>query len=177
MSSTRIRDWTITIIFGAVSVFLETSILPSLTGAKVELNLIFGIIIWMAFYKNQLDGAILAFILAFAQGALSGTLSGVYMFAGMSLYILCWFLRDRFAPKTLTGQFLFALGLGVFYKLVLLLALRIFVGRYYTGAQSFGFAFLEVLLNAFFAPLIFMVFSRVQGYFDLFPDVVRPRRG
>ena len=156
---------------------LQTTAAHYVFGSRLEINLIFGIIIWLAFYKNLIDGALLTFLLAFGQGAVSGTLSGVYMLAGLSLYLLCWLLRERFAPKSLGGQFLFALGLGVFYKLVLLLALKIFVTGYFFSAQPMSMAGLEILLNAFFAPLIFLFFSRVKGFFDLFPDIVQPRRG
>jgi hypothetical protein len=177
MPKTRIRDWTITIFFGLAAILLQTTAAHYIFGSRLEINLIFGTIIWLAFYKNLIDGALLTFLLAFAQGSVSGTPSGIYMLAGLSLYLLCWMLRDRFAPKTLAGQFLFALGLGAFYKLVLLVSLRLFVGRYFFIAQPVGMAFLEVLLNAFFAPLIFLVFNRIKGFFDLFPDIVQPRRG
>lgn len=177
MPKTKIRDWAITIFFGLAAILLQTTAAHYVFGSRLEINLIFGTIIWLAFYKNLIDGALLTFVLAFGQGAVSGTLTGIYMLAGLSLYLVCWMLRDRFAPKSLGGQFLFAIGLGVFYKLVLLVSLRIFVGGYFFSAQPLGMACLEILLNAFFAPLIFLVFSRIKGFFDLFPDIVQPRRG
>jgi len=165
------------ILFGLAAILLQTTALPSLLGTELELNLLFGMFIWLAFYKKTVDGVILTFLLAFGQGAMSGTLSGIYILAGMSLYLLCWFLRDRFAPKSLFGQFMFALGLGVFYKMVLLFALELFVDRNYFRVQPFLFICLEILLNASFAPLIFLAFNRLKGFYDLFPDVVQLRRG
>jgi hypothetical protein len=167
----------LTLLFGLAAILLQTTALPALLGKSLELNLLFGMTIWMAFYKKQLDGVLLSFLLAFGQGAMSGVPSGIYLFAGMSLYLLCWFLRDRFAPKSLFGQFGFAMALGIFYKAVLLFTLGIFVDRNFFKAQPLWLAGLEILLNAAFAPLIFLVFNRLKGFYDLFPDVVQPRRG
>lgn len=178
MPRTRIRDWALTASFGLAAVFLQTTLLHDIFKEKVELNLVFGMIIWLSFYKRTLDGALLSFLLAFAQGAVCGTLSGVYMTAGMSLYLMCWLLRDRFTPRSLGGQFLFALGLSVFYKLVLIILLMVFTGgQGYFQAQRFSYIIIEIFLNACFAPLIFLTFNRVKEFYDLLPDVVEPRRG
>jgi len=177
MFKKRTRDWTLVILFGLAAVFLQTTPLHSVLGDKLELNLIFGLIIWLAFYKRAVDSAILSFLLASAQGALSGVMSGVYLLAGMSLYLACWMVRDRFAPRSASGQFLFALAFAILYKLVLFLALAIFVGTGYFRAQPFSYVLLEILLNAFFAPLIFILFDQFKGFFDLVPDLVEPRRG
>lgn len=178
MPKTRIRDWALTALFGLAAVFLQTTVFHDIFKDKVELNLVFGMIIWLSFYKRTLDGALLSFLLAFAQGAVCGTLSGVYMTAGMSLYLMCWLLRDRFTPRSLGGQFLFALLLSVFYKLVLIILLMVFTGgQGYFQAQRLYYISLEVFINACLAPLIFLTFNRVKDYYDLLPDVVEPRRG
>jgi rod shape-determining protein MreD len=177
MSPQRIRDWGLTLLFGVFALLLQTTALHALFGNKLEINLLFGMVIWLAFYKNLTDGVFLSLLLSFGQGALSGTLSGVYILAGMSLYLICWLLRDRFAPKRLIGQLVFSLGLAVFYKLVLLLAMEIFVGRRFLGIQTLSYIAIELLVNAFLAPLIFLAFNRIKDFYDLFPDVVEPRRG
>ena len=177
MAKTRIRDWALTILFGLSAIFLQTTVLHSIFKERIEFNLVFGMIIWLSFYKKTLDGVLLCFLLAFAQGALSGVLSGVYMTAGMSLYLVCWLLRDRFTPRSLSGQFLFALGLYIFYKMIVLLLLQIFAGGGYFRIQPVSCLMLEVFLNAFFAPLVFLVFNRLKNFYDLLPDVVEPRRG
>jgi rod shape-determining protein MreD len=177
MFKRRTRDWTITILFGLAAIFLQTTFLHSLFGDKIEINLIFGLIIWLAFYKKAVDSALLSCLLAFLQGTMSGVMSGVYMLAGMSLYLACWMVRDRFAPRSISGQFLFALAFAILYKLVMFLSLEIFVGTGYFRSQPFPYVLLEILLNAFFAPLIFMIFDRFKGFFDLVPDMVELRRG
>ena len=177
MSPQRIRDWVLTLLFGMFALLLQTTVLHVIYGNKLEINLLFGMVIWLAFYKGPTDGALLTLLLSFGQGALSGTLSGVYILAGMSLYLVCWLLRDRFAPRTLAGQMVFSLGLAIFYKFILLLAMEIFVGRHFLGIQNLSFIAIELLINAFLAPLIFLAFNRIKGFYDLFPDVVEPRRG
>jgi hypothetical protein len=47
-------------------------------------------------------------------------------------------LRARFAPVTGLGRFGFALAMGIFYKLVLVLSLELFVGGAFIRAQSLG---------------------------------------
>jgi len=177
MARKRIRDWGLTILFGLAAIVLQTTVVHGLSGGKIEFNLVFGMIIWLSFYKKTLEGALLSFLLAFAWGALSGTLSGVYMTAGMSLYFICWLLRDRFTPRSLGGQFFFSLGLSLFYKLIVLLLLEIFVGKEYYRIQPLSFFITEIIVNAVFAPLIFLAFSRLKNFYDMLPEVVEPRRG
>jgi rod shape-determining protein MreD len=173
----RIRDWVLTLLFGVAAVMLQASVVHAIFKGVIELNLVFGMIIWLSFYKRTLDGGLLSFLLAFTWGAMSGTLSGVYMTADMSLYLACWLLRERFTPRSLSGQFLFSLGLAIFYKLFLLALLEVFVGGEYYLIQPPGYIAAEVLLNALFAPLIFLLFNKLKDFYDLLPDVVKPRRG
>jgi rod shape-determining protein MreD len=173
----NIRDWGLTILFGLAAIVLQTTVVHRVSAGKIEFNLVFGMIIWLSFYKKTLEGALLSFLLAFAWGALSGTLSGVYMTSGMSLYFACWLLRDRFTPRSLAGQFFFSLALSIFYKLITILLLEIFVGREYYRIQPLSYIIPEVFINAFFAPLIFLAFNRLKDFYDLLPEVVEPRRG
>ncbi len=177
MSRDRVKAWALAVIFGLFAVVLQSTALHGIFGEKMEASLIFGLILWLAFFKNNPDGVILAFFLAYLQGAVSGSLSGIFMLAGMSLYLVCFSLRDRFAPRTAPGQFLFALGLGFCYKLVLLLALSIFVGADFLRVQTPRYFALEIILNAVLAVLIFSLFNRIKGFFDLIPELVEPRRG
>jgi len=176
MIKDRIRSWAIIVIFSLFAVVFQATVLHSIFQDNLEASLIFGLILWIGFFKTNPDGVLMSFLLAGIQGVVSGTLSGIFLFAGMSLYLVCWILRERFAPRTIIGQFGFALGLGIFYKSALLLALELFVGGSFFRVQSFGYFLLEVLLNAVLALLVFALFSRLPGFFNLIPEVVEPRR-
>ncbi len=177
MIKDRIRNWALGIIFGLLAVVIQATVFHGIFGDRMDANLIFGLILWIAFFKTNPDGALLSFLLVWLQGAVSGTLSGIFLLAGMSLYLVCWLLRERLAPRSMIGQFAFALGLGVFYKLVLLLVFELFAGGTFFRVQPLGDFLLEVLFNAILAILIFTLFSRIQGFFDLIPEMVEPRRG
>jgi len=172
-----LRDFILILLFGFFALFLQSAILPMMFKDKLEINLIFALIIWLGFFKSTVPGAILSFILAYFLGAVSGTLSGVYMFAGMSLYLICLFSRASFSPKNLSGQMLFSFLLFGFSKLILLLALELFIGRNYFRVQPIYYILLEITLNAIIAPFIFKIFHKIKGFFDLIPELLEPRRG
>lgn len=172
----RLRSFVFALFFGLVAIFLESTVFPSLFQNKIHLNLIFGMILWLGFFKSNPDGVLISFILAWLQGVASGSLSGVFLFAGMSLYLFCWISRMRFAPRTTLGQFSFALGLGLFYKLILLATFELFVSGSFFRVQAFGYFFLEILLNAGLSLLVYALGNRIKGFFNLIPEKVEPRR-
>jgi len=176
MLKDRIRTFAFGIVFGLFAILVQATLFYSVFQGKIDVNLVFGLLIWIGFFKSNPEGVLLSFILAWLQGAVSGALSGVFLFAGMSLYVLCWILRARFAPVTGLGRFGFALAMGIFYKLVLVVSLELFVGGAFIRAQSLGYMLLEVLLNAILALLVFALFSRLKGFLDLIPEQVKPRR-
>jgi|GEM_PF-1766066 len=172
-----LKDLVLVLLFGFLALFLQSAIFPMIFKDKVEINLIFGLIIWLGFFKSTAPGAILSFILAYFLGAVSGTLSGVYMFAGVSLYLICLFSRASFSPKNLSGQIVFSFLLFGFSKLILLLALELFIGRNYFRVQPIYYILLEIALNALIAPFIFKIFHKIKGFFDLIPELLKPKRG
>ena len=172
-----LKDLVLVLLFGFLALFLQSAIFPMIFKDKLELNLIFGLIIWLGFFKSTIPGALFSFILAYFLGAVSGTLSGVYMFAGMSLYLICLFSRASFSPKNLSGQIVFSFLLFGFSKLILLLALELFIGRNYFRVQPIYYILLEIALNALIAPFIFKIFHKIKGFFDLIPELLKPKRG
>ena len=172
----KIRDWFLVILFALLGIFFQFRLMAPILKDRLELNLIVGLIIWLGFFKNEPEGALMSFIISYLLGAVSGVWSGVYLFSGMSLYLLTQFLKERFSPLKPGAQLLFSWGLVAFYQIFLLFSAGIFVKKEYLGEMGSGYFFLEIFINGIFSVLVFHLFNQLDNFFDRIPEALETRK-
>jgi rod shape-determining protein MreD len=161
-----ILQYLFVLVAGLVAVLIQTTLASYIFHNFLLPDFLFVMVVLLGFFKNSLHGAAMAFLLGALEDRFTGQILGLYMCARISVYFVATRLSQRFSPNNPLGQLIFALGLGVFDKLLILGLLFLFSPGPELGIVSFSMLGLEVIINALFTPLFYPLFSWFPGLLE-----------
>ena len=161
-----IPQYLIILLSAAVLAILQTTILAFLS-QNLQLDFIFVIVVLIGLYKDPVHGSILTALLGLGEDIISGNMAGLFMTSRICVFIAAQVLKERLSPDTPLAQFMIALGLGVFDRVVLLLLQELFTEPLELSGTLLLHMVLGVLVNAALIPLFYFLFCRIPGFIEL----------
>jgi rod shape-determining protein MreD len=162
-----IGQYALVLISGAAALVLQTTLLSTFT-RSLQMDFIFVIIVIVGLFKDPVHGSIWSAALGLMEDVLSGSMTGMYMAAGLCVFMAAQVIKERLSPEAPLSQFAIALALGVFDRAVL----YILQGIFYPEPLALSWELIAHLsigtvVNAALVPVFFFFMSRVPGFIQM----------
>ncbi len=160
------------VIVGAISLLLvviQSALLPFLS-ETLFVDLLFVTVVVIGLFKAPLHGSFMSAGVGLLQDLMVTTVPGLFMAARVSVFMVAQALRGRLSPDTPGSQFIIALGLGVFDRIVVFLLHQVFTTPLHLSGRTAVLMLIGTLINAALVPLFYYGFEKIPGFVETGPE-------
>jgi len=148
--------------FTILLVVLQRTLLDLLFGGRIGVEVSLILVIYAGFHLDMVRGGVLAFLTGFLLDCVSGTITGLYTFA----YVLIFLLSYLLSPRIYGERMLFIMGYA--FLCVLLEGLFIFTVYWSVYGTDVSQGLLrtylpQALVAGVLSPALFTLFNRLEA--------------
>jgi rod shape-determining protein MreD len=162
-----IGQYALVLISGAAAMVLQTTLLSAMS-RTLQMDFIFVIIVIVGLFKDPVHGSIWSAALGLMEDVLTGSMTGMYMAAGLCVFMAAQVIKERLSPEAPFSQFAIALALGLFDRVVLYILQGIFYPEPLAlSRQLIAHLAIGTMVNAALVPVFFFLLSRMPGFIQM----------
>jgi len=148
--------------FTILLVVLQRTLLDLLFGGRIGVEVSLVLVIYAGFHLDMVRGGVLAFLTGFVLDCVSGTITGLYTFT----YVLIFLLSYLLSPRIYGERMLFIMGYA--FMCVLLEGLFIFAVYWSVYGTDVSQGLLrtylpQALVAGVLSPALFTLFNRLEA--------------
>ena len=148
--------------FTILLVVLQRTLLDLLFGGRIGIEVSLILVIYAGFHLDMVRGGVLAFLTGFVLDCVSGTITGLYTFT----YVLIFLLSYLLSPRIYGERMLFIMGYA--FMCVLLEGLFIFAVYWSVYGTDVSQGLLrtylpQALVAGVLSPALFTLFNRLEA--------------
>jgi rod shape-determining protein MreD len=149
--------------FTILLIVLQRTLLDLLFGGRIGVEVSLILVIYAGFHLDMVRGGVLAFLTGFLLDCVSGTITGLYTFTYVLIFILSYLL----SPRIYGERMLFIMGYA--FLCVLLEGLFIFAVYWSVYGTDVSQGLLrtylpQALVAGVLSPALFALFNRLEDY-------------
>ena len=148
---------------GVCAVFVQGVVLKAFAPTLVVPNLIVILIVYLSFHRSSISGVLLSFLLGLELDLFSNpALLGPYCASSVAVFALVSTLSHRLFLDSFVTVFLAVLLSTLLYEALYFVVVSEFVLLNISLAEFARSAFIEALISAFLAPILFRMLSVIK---------------
>jgi len=161
-----ILQYVIVMVVTLVAIVVQTTILR-FSADLMQVDLLFVIVVILGIFKDPVHGAVQSSLIGYFQDLFyPAAVTGMFMTARMSVFIVGQALRGRLSPDTPLSQFIIALGLGLFDRIVIFLLQGVFSEPARLSFKTVALLAMGTTINAALVPVIFFLLRFIPGFME-----------